>query len=242
MPCPLSVQFGPQMFVVYHLLVIFHVVLSLAEPLASIYNFSELNCTSMCGLPFEQKWVYSYRPGASVSSEKSRSVNLGGRCAGESQLSIGNWKQSVRPFLQLIDMKDTSFNCPKWNRAYREPDETELPWFSTNRPLEFLYSGKSFEYNLRFKTSVVEPDGIRGHCNITIDRGVIEPNIGVHLMGTELQYGGYSLKTIGSIVSLWHERKLDGENEFEIRPFQVHLQRDESNGCRGKNCPVYEMM
>ena len=48
------------------------------------------------------------------------------------------------------------------------------------------------------------------------------------------------MKTIGSIVSLWHESEYQGE--FEIRPVPVRVQRNHSNGCQGKNCTAYEMM
>ncbi len=168
------------------LIFLLHVSLSLANPSTTNFNYSKLNCTSLCGLPFDLEDFYYYRSRAHVSKEINRSVNLGARCVGESQLSIGNWEQSARCFLQFIDKNDTSFDCPKWNRAYREPNETELPRFWSKRRPHFLYSGKRYEYYPGFKTSVLDPAGIRGHCNITIDHGVIERNISVYFMGAEL--------------------------------------------------------
>ncbi len=88
----------------------------------------------------------------------------------------------------------------------------------------------------------LKPSGIPVLCNITIDRGVVVGYLDVYLMSTALQYGGNLLTTIGSIVSLWHGRKILDYDEFKLEPFPVHLRRNESDGCRGNNCTTYEMM
>ncbi len=61
-------------------------------------------------------------------------------------------------------------------------------------------------------------------------------------MGTELQYGGNPSATTGSILSLWYDRKKKYHASFNIRPVPEHLQRNNSDGCLGKNCTAYEMM
>ena len=247
---PLSAQVFHEMYCGCYLLVLFYAGLTLAQPLASIYNFSELNCSSLCGLPFQKTTLelrYSY------SDKKNVAVNLNGLCVRESELSIGDWKKSARRFLQLINMNDGSFDCPKWNMVFRKPKETELLKFWTERVYSFSHKGKRSRYNPSFKTWVVEPARIPGHCGITVDRGVVERNRHVYLMDANIQYGRNPSVTIGSIVSLWLKPDLgfskltasiyeSASSSFQMENVPVHLQQNHSKGCRGNDCAAYEVM
>ncbi len=231
------------MFVTWCLLVLLNAGLVAANPVAPIFNFSKLNCSSLCGLPFAHARINEGYGGSSVSRAKNMSVNLDGQCVNQSQLSIGNWEESARRFLQLINMSDVSFDCPKWNSVYRQPNETELPKLWNEGYFQAMPDeGMRRLPRPYFKTSVVDPAGIPGHCNITIDRGVVERNLRVYLMDAELQYEGNPLMTTGSIISLWRKRKY--RHGFGMRPFWVHLPRNHSNECQGNNCSraPYETM
>ncbi len=108
--------------------------------------------------------------------------------------------------------------------VYRKLNETERPWFWKWRKEKYYQNGeKRSGTHIEFQTSVVEPAGIPGHCKITIYRGVMVRDFGVYLKGTEIQYGGNPLTTFGSIVSIWHERKLKDQDAIEIRPVPVQL-------------------
>ncbi len=201
------------------------------------YNASKLNCSSLCGIPVEAGNLFRTR--LKNASQSDISVNLAGQCAHDSQLSIGNWEQSARRFLEMINMNDTSFECAKWNVVRRKPNEAELP--------EFWQDGASL---VGFRI-VHEPAGNRGYCNIKIDRGVVVRNSTVYSMEAVIQHDGNPMEDVlqpvrkpsvvtGSIVSLWHKREL--KNNTGIQPFPVHVQQNESNGCRGTDCTAYEMM
>ncbi len=217
-----------EMLVAWCLLFLIHVGLALAKPPVRVYNVSQLKCSSLCSLPFERA------SGRTIRISEGTTVNLDGKCVRKFEFSIGNWEKSARHFLQLIYMSDSWFECPKWNAVYRKPNKTELLTFWTQR------NGKRSRMKPYFETSVVEPAGIPGHCNITVDRGVVEQNSHHYLMDAELQYGGNPLITTGSTISLWKEHPLG--LEFGIHPFPVHIQQNESNRCRGKSCPAYETM
>ncbi len=208
------------MFVAWLILLLLDFGLAVAKLSPSNFDFTDLNCSSLCGLPF--KPTYDQSPG-----NRDITVNIDGQCARESQLSVRNWEKSARRFLQLINMNDTDFDCPKWNMVSRAPNYTELP-------LVWRYPFSSEFRKRRFQTSVVEPAGTPGHCNITVDRGVVERNSRVYWMETDLQYGGQPLTTIGSLVSLW--------TQVDTPPLRVHLQGKEPKRCRGNNCPTYQVL
>ncbi len=228
------------MIVACRLLVLLHVGLALAQPPAPIYNFSKLNCTSLCGFRFEPPGAYTVHADVRVSNENNVTVNLGGRCVRESQLSIGNWEESARRFLELINMNDSTLDCPKWNMVYRAPNETELPRSWSGRFFEGVDNGETSMSSSSFETSVVEPAGIPGYCNITVDRGVVERNFRLYLMAAKFLYSGNPSATTGSIVSLWLKRQ--SKHILNMQRFPVHVQRNDSNGCQGSNCTAYETM
>ncbi len=199
-----------------------------------MYNFSKLNCSSLCGVPIKR----TVHAGSDISNEKIMSVNLDGECVCKSQLSIGSWEKSARRFMQLINMNDTSFDCPKWNSVYHKPNETELPKFWARRYFEDVHNGKRSRNESSFKTSVVEPDGIPGRCNVTIDRGVERDN-DVYLIDANIQHGGNPSRTIGTVISLW---VMPHSGYFKMQRFPVHLQHHGPNGCRGDGCAAHETM
>ncbi len=81
-------------------------------------------------------------------------------------------------------MNHTSFDCPKRDVVYREPTLRELvTLYYTNvevkSTLEISHNGRIPTGSPYFRTSVIEPAGIFGYCNIIIDRAVVERNFSV---------------------------------------------------------------
>ncbi len=166
-------RFATGMFVTWCLLGLLNAGLLVVNPVAAIYNFSKLSCSSLCGLPFTHARIYEDYESSNVLPVKNMSVKLDGQCVGQCQLSIGDWKESARRFLQLINMNDASFGYLKRNSAYRKPNKIELPKLWKELFFQVMSNGMCRLYRPCLKTSVVDPAGIPGHWNITVDRGVV---------------------------------------------------------------------
>ncbi len=147
LPRPLSARFALEMSVACLLLFLLHLGLTLAQRLASIYNFSKVSSSTLCGLPFKSE-NNSLRFPKSVSENlKNSSVNFDGRCFRKSQSSVVKWVKSARRLLELINMNDSSFDCPKWNMVHRKPNETELRTFWSGRTFEVVHNKKCQDIN-----------------------------------------------------------------------------------------------
>ncbi len=227
------------MVVVWCHLFLLYVGLSLTEPVGAIYDFSNLNCTSLCGLPFKAAGFYQ-GDASHIPNRRKISVNFNGSCIRESELSLGSWNKSARRFLQLMYTNETWFDCPKWNIVDRKPNETELPKFWTKLYFKVSHGGKANVYESRYRTSIVEPAGIPGQCDVFVDRGVVNRDSSVFWMEAYLEFGGKRLTTIGSIVSLWIQS--ESTSRIGIQPYLVHLRQNETNGCQGNSCTGYQTM
>ncbi len=136
-----------------------------------------------------------------------------------------------------MKMNDTSFDCPKWNMVYRQPNEIEVSKYWAMHHFKLFQHENSSLYSPYFDKSIAE-----GHCRISVDRGVVDRDFRVYMMGAELTYSGNPLKTTGSIISLWLPREY--QEEGEVRPVRVHFRQQKSNGCRGtyQDCSAYQTM
>ena len=206
-----------------------------------ISNSSEMNCSSLCGiLPANADITFRAPRTSSIPTLQNMPWNFFGLCAHESGLSIGNWEKSARRFLQLINMTDERFECPRWSAFYDGSRQAELLKFLSLGSLPLSRGKISHAYALTSRTSVVGHAEIRCHCTVTVNRGVVERNSRVYWMADMLQYGGKPLRTTGSVLSLWLQRKSD--HELGMQAYSVHLQQNESSRCRGNNCATYKLM